>query len=362
LILAEQQQQQLQVQSPQQQQQQQQQLSLLRQSPVGPPAGASAAQVSLARRARHTRNSSSCSDAAFQLEQQLLEVFETPSSFVGSSSSWSGSSRLMAASGVAANQGPSKVEAAGVTEELLVLPFQQQQQCGTLDILSSSTPAAAAAAAVAAEDDGDEDCHYSSQDDSAMHALSAAEHSDSSSSSIDGGGPASSSALEQTQLGQLPAAASVLDEPQQPSAVGSGSSSSPSSALLLLQFIFNLCQLEPCSPSILKPQPEFNDINNEPLNPNQLVLEVSNGVYRLPAGNTMLDTRPSSGLLNRNSSWEELDYDLAAAGADGGLQRQPSLLLLPGFGATGSSSRSGLQTWTAPAQLASLEKQQQLYR
>jgi len=286
---------------------------------AAPAASPSHAAVVRARQARHTRNSSGCSDAALQLEQQLLEVFTTGSMSAGHGSSTGGSATpAAAAAAAAAGMLPDRVmvdagsSGRGLEDNSPALPRtpdqphrqQQQQQQQQAEALEGSS------------------MHTSNSCQQQQYDPAAAETQDSSNAVC------CTSAVEHDSADAIQ---------QADSSAGKASSILAGQGQLLLHFTFWVHDLSPCDPAELKTLPPGLQ-NPKELHPNKLLLQLAGGLYTLPP--QPQTPNPANGpQLSPMASGEDW---VGPEGFD--------------------SMRLGLASRQLSGQMAAVAQQQQLYR
>jgi len=252
---------------------------------AAPAASPSHAAVVRARQARHTRNSSGCSDAALQLEQQLLEVFTTGSMSAGHGSSTGGSATpALSSSAAAGTLGGSvtsvdffsahqaDVSAAGM------LPVGAMDDAGSSGrVLEGNSPALPRTPdqphrqqqqqQQQAEALGGISIHTSNSCRQQQHDPAAAETQDSSDNAV-----CCTSAVDHDSADAIQQAGS---------SAGKASSILAGQGQLLLHFTFWVHDLSPCDPGELKTLPPGLQ-NPKELHPNKLLLQLAGGLYTLP--------------------------------------------------------------------------------
>jgi hypothetical protein len=348
------------------------------------------------RAARHSRTSSGCSEAAQQLEQQLLDVFEagsiTPAAAAGGTAVGSSQLTVLALTAAAAAAGRSPRNGLLFGTGSSAGAAAAAAAFGTARIGNAATAAAAASSqsyapsqsegreseAAVVQHGSDEGVNQQQQQQQQQHLpaecdswLDNQSHATTAADSADPAAAGTSTSMQEsscTTLGgrstpRAAAAAAVAAAAEGSSDHRSSSSSSSSSTAgdILFDFTFSLQALQPLDPADLQPPSGGLNPTDPSLKPNRLVLQLGDSLYTLPPP----APKPQTGS----------EFESSAVGGDGEYEwvsdygdkvmASSSSLLFPGY--RSSLNPQGLpgfrrQLSTGHKQLPSVTKQQQLFR
>jgi hypothetical protein len=297
-----------------------------------------------ARQARHSRNSSGCSEAALQLEQQLLGVFSTGSLSAGrpaasTAAAVEGTGAVEGASGFGSLESAQQQWLAGwgssSSPAVPRTPQQQQQQSQ-----QQEQEWGGAGEGNAAADSGFRGIDGSSwQGEQGVVAQQAPQRAVSSGLPADTEAAAAAIGWTEQNVGAV--------DPKNNRSAAPCSSSSPATqqrGRLIMQFSFWVQDLNPCDPLELKTLPPGTQTpadTKQQQHPNKLLLQLTEGLFTLPPQPQLMQ-HPTEGvsLLSPTASGDEW---VGAEGFD-------------------SMLRFGLGARQMSGQMAAVAQQQQLYR